>query len=82
MERLMVNVFSLNARSEFFDLVYGGMSIVVAARRVGARHGIGRNWWAHSGQAMTMDRGPSGVFGSGAFPEGPGGRALSMDERG
>lgn len=79
----MVNVFSLDARTEFFDLVCGGMSILAAARRVGATHGTGRNWWAQSGRMMTMDMGPVGGLADPApSPEGPGGRALNLAERG
>ena len=79
----MVNVFSLDARTEFFDLVCGGMSILAAARRVGATHGTGNNWWAQSGQMMTVSMGPRGGLADPApSPEGPGGRALKLEERG
>ena len=79
----MVNVFSLDARTEFFDLVCGGMSILAAARRVGARHGTGRNWWAQSGQMMTVSMGAVGGLSDPApSAEGPGGRALNLAERG
>jgi IS30 family transposase len=83
MERCMVNVFSLDARTEFFDLVCGGMSILAAARRVGATHGTGRNWWAQSGQMMTVNMGAVGGLADPApTAEGPGGRALNQAERG
>jgi len=79
----MVNVFSLDARTEFFDLVCGGMSILAAARRVGATHGTGNNWWAQSGQMMSVSMGPRGGLADPApSPEGPGGRALKLEERG
>ena len=79
----MVNVFSFDARTEFFDLVCGGMSILAAARRVGATHGTGNNWWAQSGQMMTVSMGPRGGLADPApSPEGPGGRALKLEERG
>ncbi|MGY3378573.1 IS30 family transposase [Arthrobacter sp. TE12231] len=79
----MVNVFSLDARTEFFDLVCGGMSILAAARRVGATHGTGRNWWAQSGHMMTVDTGPVGGLSDPApTAEGPEGRALNLAERG
>ncbi|SDL03042.1 Transposase and inactivated derivatives, IS30 family [Arthrobacter sp. ov407] len=79
----MVNVFSLDARTEFFDLVCSGMSILAAARCVGATHGTGRNWWAQSGQMMTVSMGPVGGLSDPApSPEGPGGRALNLAERG
>jgi IS30 family transposase len=79
----MVNVFSLDARTEFFDLVCGGMSILAAARRVGATHGTGNNWWAQSGQMMSVRMGPGGGLADPApSPEGPGGRALKLEERG
>ena len=79
----MVNVFSWDARTEFFDLVCGGMSIVAAARRVGTGHGTGRRWWAQSGQMMTMNLGAVGGLADPApTAEGPGGRALDLAERG
>ena len=79
----MVNVFSWDARTEFFDLVSGGMSIVAAARRVGTGHGTGRRWWAQSGQMMTMNMGAVGGLSNPApTAEGPGGRALNLAERG
>jgi IS30 family transposase len=79
----MVNVFSLDVRTEFFDLVCGGMSILAAARRVGATHGTGNNWWAQSGQMMTVSMGPRGGLADPApSSEGPGGRALKLEERG
>ena len=79
----MGHVFSLAARTEFFDLVCGGMSILAAARRVGATHGTGNSWWAQSGQMMTVDMGPVGGLSDPApCPEGPGGRALNLAERG
>jgi len=79
----MVNVFSLDARTEFFDLVCGGMSILAAARRVGATHGTGRNWWAQSGHMMTVDMGPVGGLSDPApTAEDPEGRALNLAERG
>ncbi|GAA2136622.1 hypothetical protein GCM10009825_22020 [Arthrobacter humicola] len=53
----MVNVLSLDARTEFVDLVCGGMSILTAARRVGATHGTERNWWAQLGHMMTLKMG-------------------------
>lgn len=74
--------FSLEARTEFFDLVCGGMSIFAAARRVGATHGTGNNWWGQSGQMMTVNMGPVGGLADPApSPEGPG-RALNLEERG
>jgi transposase, IS30 family len=83
MERCMVNVFSLDARTEFFDLVCGGMSILAASRRVGATHGTGNNWWAQSGQMMAVNMGARGGLADPApSPEGPGGRALKLEERG
>jgi IS30 family transposase len=82
MERLMARVFSLDARTDFFDLVCAGMSILGAARRVGASGGTGTNWWAESGQ-MTIVMGPGGGLADPVpAPEGPGGRALSAEERG
>ena len=78
----MGHVFSLAARTEFFDLVCGGMSILAAARRVGATHGTGNSWWAQTGQMMTVNMGAIGGLGDPApSPEGPG-RALNLEERG
>lgn len=79
----MVKLFPSNARTEFVDMVCGGMSILAAARRVGATHGTGSNWWAQSGQMMTVNMGAVGGLSDPApTAEGPGGRALSMAERG
>jgi transposase, IS30 family len=82
MERLMGKVFSSDTRTEFFDLVCGGMSVLAAARRVGAARQSGRNWWAQSGQMMTVSMGAVGGLADPApTPEGPG-RALGLAERG
>lgn len=78
----MGRVFSLEARTEFFDSVCGGMSVLAAARRVGATHGTGNNWLAQSGQMMTVNMGAVGGLADPApSPEGPG-RALDLTERG
>jgi transposase, IS30 family len=78
----MVKLFPPNARTEFVDLVCAGMSVLRAARRVGVSSGTGTNWWAQSGQ-MTVNMGRDGGLSDPApSPEGPGGRALSMAERG
>lgn len=79
----MVSSFPPNTRTEFVDLVCGGMSILAASRRVGTRHGTGRRWWAQSGQMMTMDMGAVGGLSDPApSAEGPGGRVLNLAERG
>lgn len=79
----MVKLFPPNARTEFVDLVCGGMSILAAARRVGATHASGGRWWAESGHMMTVNLGAVGGLADPApTAEGPGGRALSMAERG
>jgi transposase, IS30 family len=79
----MVKLFPSSARTEFVDLVCGGMSILAASRRVGATHGTGHKWWAQSGQMMTVNLGPRGGLADPApSPEGPGGRALKLEERG
>ena len=78
----MVKLFPSNARTEFVDLVCAGMSVIGAARRVGASGGTGTSWWAQCGQ-MTLNLGPDGGLADPApFPEGPNERALSMAERG
>jgi IS30 family transposase len=79
----MVSSFPPNTRTEFVDMVCGGMSILAAARRVGTGHGTGRRWWAQSGQMMTMGMGAVGGLSDPApSPEGPGGRVLNLAERG
>ncbi|MHA7224259.1 transposase [Arthrobacter sp. RHLT1-20] len=79
----MVKLFPPNARTDFVDLVCGGMSVLTAARRVGAVHQTGRNWWAQSGDMMTVNMGAVGGLADPApTAEGPGGPALSMAERG
>ena len=78
----MARSFSLSTRTEFVDLVCGGMSIFAASRRVGVVHQSGRNWWAQSGHMMTLNMGPAGGLADPApASEGPG-RALDLDERG
>lgn len=78
----MVKLFPPNTRTEFVDLVCGGMSVIGAARRVGASGGTATTWWAQSGH-MTVDMGPGGGLADPApSPEGPNERALSMAERG
>ena len=61
----MAKLFSLDSRTEFFDLVCAGISVVGAARRVGASGGTGTNWWAESGQ-MTINMGPGGGLADGS----------------
>ena len=79
----MVKLFPPNARTEFVDLVCGGMSIFAAARRVGAVHMTGARWWAQSGHMMSVSRGAVGGLADPApSAEGPGGRALNLAERG
>jgi IS30 family transposase len=81
MERFMVKLFPPNTRTEFLDLVCSGMSVLRAARRVGASRTAGGNWLAQSG-LMKVSRGASGGLSDPApAAEGPG-RALSMAERG
>jgi IS30 family transposase len=79
----MVKLFPPNARTEFVDLVCGGLSVIAAARRVGASHGTGGTWWAQSGQMMTVSMGPvGGLLDPAPTEDGPGGRALNLAERG
>lgn len=78
----MVKLFPPNTRTEFVDLVCSGMSVVAAARRVGAVHTTGSNWWAQSGHMMTVSMGAAGGLEDPAPAEGPGGRALTLAERG
>ena len=76
----MVKLFPSNARTEFVDLVCGGMSVDRAARRVGASSGTGTTWWSQSGQ-MRVNMGREGGLAD-PVPslEGPG-RTLSLAER-
>ena len=78
----MVKLFPANARTEFVDLVCGGMSIVAAARRVGAAHSSGLRWWAQSGHMMTVSMGPVGGLADPAPSQESPGRALNLAERG
>ncbi len=79
----MVSYFPPNTRTEFVDMVCGGMSILAASRRVGAAHVTGNRWWAQSGDMMTVNMGAVGGLADPApAAEGPGGRALSSAERG
>ena len=78
----MVKLFPPNTRTEFLDLVCGGMSLVRAARRVGASHGTGSSWWAQSGQMMTVSMGDGGLADPAPSADGPGGRALNLADRG
>jgi transposase, IS30 family len=79
----MVRSFPQSARSEFVDLVCGGMSILAASRRVGTTHRTGGTWWSQSGLMMTVSRGRVGGLADPApTADGPGGRALTLDDRG
>jgi IS30 family transposase len=79
----MVKLFRPNTRTEFLDLVCGGMSVLRAARRVGAGRTTGGNWLAQSGLMTSVKMGASGGLADPApSPEGPGGRALNLAERG
>jgi len=83
MERFMARSFPPNTRTEFVDMVCGGMSIVAASRRVGVTHGAGRNWWAQSGDMMTVNMGAVGGLSDPApTAGGPGGRELNLADRG
>jgi IS30 family transposase len=82
MERVMPKLFPRDARGDFLDLVCSGMSVSAAVRRVGASRSTGKKWWAQSGQ-MTLLMGVTGGLADPApSAEGPGGRALSAEERG
>jgi IS30 family transposase len=79
----MVRSFPQSARNEFVDLVCGGMSILAASRRVGTTHRTGGTWWSQSGLMMTVSRGRVGGLADPApMADGPGGRALSLGDRG
>lgn len=78
----MVKLFAPKTRTEFVDLVCGGLSIVAASRRVGAAHPTGLRWWAQAGHMMTVSMGAVGGLADPApSVEGPG-RALGLAERG
>lgn len=82
MERFVVKVFSLNARREFVDLVCAGWPVRSAARRVGAVHKSGANWWTQSGLMMRVNRGAVGGLADPAPSAAGPGRALNLEERG
>jgi IS30 family transposase len=82
MERFMVKLFPPNARTEFVDLVCSGMSVIGAARRVGASGGTATNWWAQSGQMTVNVSNTGGLVDPAPSAEGPNERALSLAERG
>ena len=77
----MVKVFPAGTRAEFVDLVCAGMSVIGAARRVGASGPTGLRWWAQSGQ-MTLKMGSAGGLADPAPSEEGAGRALNLAERG
>ncbi|WP_434327800.1 IS30 family transposase [Paenarthrobacter nicotinovorans] len=78
----MVKLFPKAARTEFLDLVCAGMPVRTAARRVGAVHATGHNWWVQSGLMMTVNRGATGGLADPAPSVGGPGRALGLEERG
>ena len=78
----MVKLFPSNTRTEFVDLVCAGVSVYRAAQRVGADGGTGSRWWAQSGQMKVSMGFTGGLSDPAPAPEGPGGRALSSEERG
>jgi IS30 family transposase len=81
-ERFMVKLFPPNTRTEFVDLVCAGMSVDRAAKRVGASGASGTTWWAQSGQMKVSNGFHGGLADPAPSPDGPGGRALTLDERG
>jgi len=78
----MVKLFPSNARTEFVDLVCDGMSVIGAARRVGASGGTATTWWAQSGQMKVSTGNVGGLVDPAPSAEGPNERSLSMAERG
>jgi transposase, IS30 family len=78
----MVKLFPAGTRTEFVDLVCAGLSLQEAAARFGAVNASGVTWWRESG-AMEIARGNRGGLADPApNPGGPGGRALSLADRG
>ncbi|WP_196903267.1 IS30 family transposase [Cryobacterium sp. MP_M3] len=77
----MVKLFPPNTRTEFLDLVCGGMSVDRAARRVGAAGATGTSWWSQSGQMRVYMGHEGGLSDPAPSAEGPG-RALSLADRG
>lgn len=78
----MVKLFPDDTRARFVDLVCAGLSLQEAAARVGAVHRTGATWWRQSG-GMTIVMGRVGGLADPApAGEGPGGRALTLAERG
>lgn len=77
----MVKLFPDGTRERFVDLVCGGLSLQAAAGRVGAVHMSGARWWEQSG-GMRILMGSGGGLADPAPAAEPGGRALSLAERG
>jgi transposase, IS30 family len=78
----MVKLFPAGTRTAFVDLVCAGLSLQEAAARFGAVSASGVTWWRESG-AMEIARGYRGGLADPApNPGGPGGRALSLADRG
>lgn len=77
----MVKLFPEGSRERFLDLVCVGLSVQEAAARVGAVHTTGSRWWRQSG-GMTIVRGRDGGLADPQPPAEPGGRALTLAERG
>jgi transposase, IS30 family len=77
----MVKLFPVGTRDVFVDLVCSGLSLSVAADRVGAAHRTGVQWWRQSG-GMNVAMGRRGGVGDPPDPGSPGERLLSLTERG
>jgi transposase, IS30 family len=82
MEWLMVKLFVDGTRVRFVDLVCAGLSVQEAAARVGAVHQTGRRWWAQSGGMRIVMGRAGGLADPAPAGDGPGGRSLSLAERG
>lgn len=77
----MVKVFPAGTRTKFVDLVCSGVSVQIAAQRVGAHLASGSRWWAQSG-GMKIARGAIGGLPGPVPAAEPGGRELTLAERG
>ena len=79
----MVKLFPVGTRTEFVDLVCGGLSLQDAAIAVGASEGTASTWWRQSGgMTLKFARVGGGLADPVVDPVEVGGRALTLDQRG
>jgi len=76
-------VYGLSVRRALFDLVWGGVPVETAARRLGVSRNTGHNWWYQAGaMTLTQGHGATGLARPGKTDSSGGrGHRLSLDER-